>query len=136
MAYDVDYQAILVAAGLATVIGLLWYLPWTFGALWLREHSFSDEHKKRFRAIVPYLPLGLFTLQVVVAYVLAHVTFAYGVVDVGEALQVGLSTWLGFIATTSLAANFFELRSLIYFAVNAGYALVSLLAMSLVVTFW
>ncbi|MGZ3709223.1 MAG: DUF1761 domain-containing protein, partial [Bdellovibrionota bacterium] len=59
-----------------------------------------------------------------------------GAVTVGEALRVALWAWVGFILPAVIPDYFFAGRKKSLLAINMGYPLISMLAMSVILTLW
>ena len=77
-----------------------------------------------------------FLVSLVTAYVLAIVLSLLGVVEVAEAIKVGVFCWVGFVAPMKFTDVLFAGKSRTLFALDAGYQLVSLIAMSIVFAYW
>ncbi len=77
-----------------------------------------------------------FLSQFVMATVLAHISGFVLVIYVSEALQLAFWLWLGFLATTMLGTVLWEMKSPKFYAINAGYWLVVLMLMSVILTVW
>jgi hypothetical protein len=67
------------------------------------------------------------------AYVLTLFAAALGVAGVVDGLVLAFVAWLGFVATATVNTVIFEGRSREYWLINAGYLLVSLLAMGAII---
>ena len=61
---------------------------------------------------------------------------ATGAVGLATGLLIGLLLWLGFVATVLLGTITHEHKPFGYFAINAGYRLVAMLAMGAILTLW
>ncbi|MDF2379185.1 MAG: DUF1761 domain-containing protein [Candidatus Gracilibacteria bacterium] len=126
---EISYLPIIAAAVVHFVIGMLWYSPLLFVKPWAKEAGISeaDMNKKEGMAITLMSALAS---SLVMAYVLMKFLPAGG--DLKAALKVGAWLWLGFFATSQLGSVLWMKKSLQFYAINAGYWLVSLLAISAV----
>jgi uncharacterized membrane protein YpjA len=127
---DINWLAVIVAAVLGVAIGFAWYMPQVFGRRWAATigRDLPDSG-----AVSPAIYLVNVVQALVVAYVLALLIDGLGVVSLAEGLIVGFVVWLGFAAVPTLNSVLFERRSLEYWVINAGYGLVSILAMAAVI---
>ncbi len=64
------------------------------------------------------------------AYVMNYFGIAWGVFDVIGAIELGFWCWIGFVATTMLSTVLWEQKSFKLYLINAGYSLVSFIAMA------
>jgi hypothetical protein len=128
----VNYLAVLLAAVTAMVIGFAWYSKVLFGAVWMKEVGLTDAKIKENSKNNGYM-YGLMTLSaLVMAYVLAMVISLTNMTGLYGGVQAAFWVWLGFTATYALSMVIFEGRSWSWFGISAGYYLVSLLVMSVV----
>lgn len=78
--------------------------------------------------------------SLVMAFVLSHaIIFASAYLQVtgsSAALQTAIWNWLGFVVPVSLGGVLWEGKSWKWWWITAGYYLVSLFLMSLVLTYW
>lgn len=135
MAPQINMLAVIVAAFAQFVIGGLWYGP-LFGKTWSGLTGVSQERMKpRPAALAAMLACSL-----IMAYVLAHVlVFASSymkVSGVGAGLSSGFWMWLGFAAPITLGPVLYESKPIQLWLINAGYYLVSLLAMGAILAIW
>ncbi len=72
----------------------------------------------------------------VTSYVLAYVIVRTGEVSLAHGVKTALVLWLAFVCAVMGPQYTFEARSLGYFAVTAGYALVGFLIMGAVIGLW
>jgi hypothetical protein len=132
---SVNYWSVLVAAIVGMLIGALWYSPLLFGETWIKLAGLSKAMKPQQKSMTVQYSLG-FLSQLVMATVLAHISGFVLVIYVGEALQLAFWLWLGFLATTMLGTVLWEMKSPKFYAINAGYWLVTLMLMSVILTVW
>lgn len=126
----INWLAVIVAAVIGVAIGFVWYMPQVFGRRWAatigRDTPSSAE-------VSPAIYLVNVVQALVVAYVLALLINGLGVASLAEGIIVGFVVWLGFSAVPTLNSVLFERRSLEYWVINAGYALVSIVVMAAVI---
>lgn len=133
---DLNWIAIAIAAVVNMTIGGLWYSPVLFGEAWIKLMGFSqkqiDETKSRGMAR-SYGLIAVFS--VVIAFVLAQLISYMGLFGLQNALSLGFSVWLGFIATTKANDVIFGKKPIKLYIIDAGYYLVSILAMSVILAY-
>ena len=124
--------AVLVAALSSFLIGGLWYSPALFGKAWMRENGFTEESMKGANMTRIF---GLaFLLGIVAAINLA--------MFMGPENNPAMGAMWGFLAGFGWVATFvgthylFERRSLKLFLINAGYSIVALTVMGVILAAW
>ena len=131
----VNYFAVLVAAILQMIAGILWYGP-VFGAEWRQyvpiQKLTQNELTKR------YILQGF--AAIIMSYMLEHaVIFASTyllLTGVGAGLLVGVGTWAGFIAPVTVGAVLWENKPWRYWMILSGYYLVTLIVTATLLAFW
>lgn len=123
----------LVAAGVAAiVIGYAWYHPWVFGRAWMRFNGVTPEMAERgARRVHLYEAIG-FIACLVIAYVIRALLLGLAISDVASAVHLGFFLWLGFAAPILLGSVLWEHRPLNLYFINAGYWLIALITMSVI----
>lgn len=124
--------AVLVAALSTFLIGGLWYSPSVFGKAWMRENGFTEEGMKNANMIKIF---GLaFFLALIAAFNLA--------MYMGPENRPAMGAFWGFLAGFGWVATFigthylFERKSFTLFLINAGYSIVSLTIMGIILAAW
>ncbi|HEX8591391.1 MAG TPA: DUF1761 domain-containing protein [Candidatus Paceibacterota bacterium] len=141
MEIAIDYWAVFGAVVVSVILGVLWYGP-LFGRQWMRTVGISHEQmaEAKRRGMVgmwrTYAIMIVGTL--VMAYVLAHVIAAFGE-SLGESVggtgvSAGIWMWLGFVAPVTLGSVLWENRPWKYWFIVAGYYLVSLILMGIIIS--
>lgn len=120
---DVNLVSVFLAAVASMVVGFVWYGP-LFGKAWSKLSGHKDMGDKK---EMPKTYGILFVASMVAAYVLSML---------GADLMTAFWVWLGFQATLLLHSVLFEGKSWNLYFLNAGHQLVSLLAMSWVLTYF
>ncbi|HLT79480.1 MAG TPA: DUF1761 domain-containing protein [Cyclobacteriaceae bacterium] len=127
-----NYWAILVAALSTFLIGGLWYSPAVFGKVWMRENGFTEESLKT----------GNMGKIFGLAFLLALVAAVNLAMFLGPDTSLSLGAFYGFLAGFGWVAMFigthylFERRSFTLFAINAGYSVVALTVMGMIIGAW
>lgn len=120
----------------ATVVGFLWYGP-LFGKPWSALMGFTPEkmtEAKKKGMTNAYI--ANFVAALVMAYVLSKSIAVRGMLDAGGAIWLAFWIWLGFIATVMLGSVLWEGKSAKLYWINAGYYLVILCVMALILAAW
>jgi uncharacterized protein DUF1761 len=115
----------------AWAVAGLWYSPLLFIRPWA-EMSGVDGAK--FAAGLPRAIAVDLASFAVMALILDQVLQAWGVRTIVASVVGAFLLWLGFVAVTLLHSVTYEHRPLRYYAINAGYRLVSMTAMAVVLT--
>lgn len=124
--------AVLVAALSTFLIGGLWYSPALFGKAWMRENGFTEESMKGSNMAKIF---GLaFLLGIIAAINLAM--FMGPENDPAMGAMWGFLAGFGWVATFVGTHYLFERRSLKLFLINAGYSVVALTVMGVILAAW
>ncbi len=124
--------AVLVAALSTFLIGGLWYSPAVFGKAWMRENGFTEEGMKNANMI------KIFGLAFLLAFI-ASINLAMFMGPESDPTMGGLWGFLagfGWVATFLGTYYLFERRSFKLFMINAGYGIVSLTVMGVILAAW
>lgn len=133
MESDVNYFAIVAAAFSTFMIGGLWYSPAVFGKAWMTENGFTEESLRSRGNMARIFGLS-FILALIAAFNLAIFLGAENRVIYGA--LYGCLAGLGWVATFIGTHYLFERRSFRLFAINAGYAVVALTVMGVILAVW
>jgi hypothetical protein len=132
MDVQLNYWAILVAAASTFLIGGIWYSPAVFGKIWMQENGFTEEGMKNSNMAKIF---GLtFLLALIAAINLA--------MFMGPEDKPAMGALWGFLAGFGWVATFigthylFERKSFRLFLINAGYSIVSLTVMGVIIAAW
>lgn len=129
---QLNIWAVLVAALSTFLIGGLWYSPAVFGKAWMRENGFTEEGMKNSNMAKIF---GL-------AFILALVASINLAMFLGPDQTIAMGAFYGFLAGFGWVATFvgthylFERKSFTLFAINAGYSIVSLTLMGVIIAAW
>jgi hypothetical protein len=129
---QVNWLAIIVAALSTFLIGGLWYSPAVFGKAWMKENGFTEENMKGANMAKIF---GL-------AFVLGLIASINLAMFLGGESNVAMGAFWGFLAGFGWVATFvgthylFERRSFRLFLINAGYSIVALTVMGVILVAW
>jgi len=131
--HELNYVSIIVCAVLIWIIGAVWYSPLLFAKPWVAivGRQMGEKPKGVYKGMIGSLIGDLF-----LSFVLAHIIRWSGANDWLDGLHIGLLTWLAFFAATMYPQSIYEGRPIKYFAINAGYWFVSLLAVGAILAVW
>ncbi len=128
-----NYWAILVSALSTFLIGGIWYSPMAFGNAWMKENGFSEEDLKKRGNMGKIFGLA-FVLGLIAAVNLA--IFLGGEADFKMGAFYGFLAGFGWVATFIGTHYLFERRSFKLFLINAGYSIVALTVMGMILGAW
>ncbi len=129
---ELNYFAIIVAALSTFMIGGLWYSPAVFGKAWMKENGFTEEGMKG----------GNMVKIFGVAFILALISAINLAMFMGPENDPAMGAMWGFLAGAGWVATFvgthylFERRSFKLFLINAGYSIVALTIMGVILAAW
>lgn len=130
---DVNFLAVGIAAVLAFALGALWYSAVLFAKPWMAGLGYTEERFKEMQAGMGLTYAISFLCWLVMATVLASIAPHFGV---GATLHMGLMLWLGFGATVGLTNNRFSDTPIVVWVIDAGYQVVSVAIMAVVLGLW
>lgn len=126
-----NYVMIAIGVILASVVnmavGMLWYSPTLFGATWQKLSNITTFDPKKMQ----FAMIGGTISAIVMAAIMACFMYRLKIDSLLSAFHFGWMAWLAFVAPIILQAVLYENMSLRKFAINAGYNLVAIIAMSL-----
>lgn len=135
MLTQINYLAVVIAGVGGFIVGAVWYLPFTFGPLWLRANPHVLEELESGGRLRRYI-VALIS-SVIQAWVLAVcLLYAGPAAGLGTALIAGLLLWLGFTAAPSLVDMLISRRRLTGWLVDAGHRLLATLVMAFLLSAW
>jgi hypothetical protein len=136
-AVPVDFLAVAIATIATIVLGTLWYGP-LFGNTWMKHMGISKP--KDMTPAMKTMMMKSYGIQTVASlimvFVMAHsLVFAsdyLGITGVMAGVQAGFWNWLGFVVPTSLGSVLWEQKSWTLWFINAGYYLVTLIVVGVI----
>lgn len=126
---ELNYLAIILAALSTFLLGGLWYSPAVFGKAWMKENGFTEESMKGSNMVKIF---GL-------AFILALISSINLAMFMGPEKNVSMGAAYGFAAGFGWVATFvgthylFERKSFKLFLINAGYSIVALTIMGVII---
>ena len=124
--------AVLVAAISTFLIGGLWYSPAVFGKAWMRENGFTEKTLQTGNMARIF---GLaFFLALIAAINLAMFLGPENRPEMGALW--GFAAGFGWVATFVGTHYLFERKSFTLFLINAGYSVVALTIMGIIIAAW
>ena len=132
----INYLAAIVAAVVAFGIGWLWYSPMLFGKQWAAANGYTPEKIQAMQKGAAKAYGISFACFLVMAVILAVLLKVAHISAVPTGAKFGVLCWLGFVATMGLTANVYSDKPFKAWLLDAGYQLVSLVVMALIITAW
>ena len=132
---DLNWLAVIVATLAYFLLGAVWYAQAVFGKAWQRSSGITVEPDQRPGAAFYIIPLITCFLSTLATAMIAATT---GSSTVGDAIVLGVVVAVGYaVALTLLDATFSNRpQAGAYFSIAAGYHLVGLVGVALIVTLW
>jgi hypothetical protein len=128
----INYGAVFVAALSSFLIGGIWYSPAVFGTVWMKENGLTEAQLKERNMLKVF---GL-------AFLLALIASFNLVMFLGPESDISAGGFYGFLAGFGWVATFvgthylFEKKSFTLFLINAGYSVVALTVMGVILGVW
>lgn len=126
---ELNYLAIALAALSTFLLGGIWYSPAAFGKAWMKENGFTEEDLKK-GSMAKIFGLA-FILALISAINLAM--FMGPEKDVSMGAAYGFAAGFGWVATFVGTHYLFERKSFKLFLINAGYSVVALTVMGVII---
>lgn len=137
---EINFVAIAVAVVANFLLGFVWYTP-LFGKAWAKEMGFDMTKPPPKGAMMKGMILMVIG-NFLMAYVFAHNIAVWNPVTWGQpasemspmatAFSAAFFTWLGFFVPQDLSRVGWEMKSWKLFGINAGYHLVSLFVVAVI----
>ena len=140
MVLNINYLAVLIAAIVSVIIGMVWYSPVLFGKLWIKWSNFNTKMNKAQQAAhKKAAQKGMiisFFVSIITAYILAVILSLIGSTTGPAGAQIGLLVAVGFVATTSINSVLWENKSAKVYILNNAHHLVSFAIMGAILGAW
>ncbi len=120
-----NYTALLVAAVVSFIIGMLWYSPVLFGKMYMKSVSHHEGGNKGGMAFMMVLQ---FIFGLVQVWALWWILTTAGVVAINPALMMAAVIWIGFTLVNAWSTQIWENRSTTAMWISAFCNLVCLAA--------
>ncbi|NYF23913.1 DUF1761 domain-containing protein [Sporosarcina sp. JAI121] len=128
---QISILAIILAVVANMIIGALWYSPLLFANIWMKSLGKTPEELHTSNANIGY---GLTTLAgIITAIILSLVISMLDSVTIGGGALIGFLAGAGIASARELSPTFFEGRKYTLFFISAGYHIVSLTAMGMII---
>ena len=132
----INVIAVIVAAIATFGIGALWYSPSLFGKQWLALNGYGPDKVEAMRKHAGKAYGISFACYVVMAVMFAILLRITHITAVLAGAKLGVLLWIGFVGAVGLTANIYSDRPFKAFLLDAGYQLVYLIAMGVILTVW
>jgi len=128
---NINWLSVIVAAISSFLIGGIWYGP-IFGKGWMTEFGFTEEDLKK--KSIP----KTFGLSLLLAFIAALVleSFIGEKADLMFGAMAGFFAGFGWVSTMLGILYLFEMKSLKAYFINAGYCIVALTIMGIILGAW
>lgn len=120
-----NYTALIVAAVVSFIIGMLWYSPMLFGKAYMKavgHHGDGNKGNMVFMMVLEFI-FGLVSVRA-----LRWVLNSLGVTEMNDALMTGGILWLGFVLMNSWSNNMWSNGNMTAMWISAICRLVTMLA--------
>ena len=132
----INILAVFVAGIVTFAIGGLWYSPLLFGKQWVAFNEVGADKVAAMRKNAPKLYGLSFVCYLVMAAMFAILLRMTHIEHIVGGAKLGFLLWFGFVATVGLTASLYGGRSMKAYALDAGYQLVFLVVMGLILAAW
>lgn len=128
---NINLLSVIVAAISAFLIGGIWYGP-IFGKTWMKVSGFTEEDLKK-RSM-----LKVFGLSLLLSFLAALVLelFIGSEADIAFGAIAGFLAGFGWVSTMLGILYLFEMKTFKAYLINAGYCIVSLTLMGMILGAW
>jgi len=129
---DVNWIAVIAAAVLHFVLGMIWYSPKVFGGTWIKLTGAKEEDMEGAgKAMV-----GAGVIALIIAFVMAKFVGWTGVSTFAGGACLGFWAWLGFIGAIQFSGVLWEKRPFQLYLINTSVALISLVLQGGILASW
>ena len=132
----INFLAVIVAAVVTFGIGALWYSPLLFGKQWMEFNAVSAEKAEAMRKNALKMYGITFVGYLMMAAMFAILLRMTHIDRLVGGAKLGFLLWLGFVATVGLTGSLYGGRSMKAYALDAGYQLVFLVVMGVLLMVW
>lgn len=131
--FQINIIAVILAVLANMIIGALWYSPLLFAKVWMKSLGKTMEELQQ--SGNPNIGYGLTTLAgIISAIVLSLFIQLLDPVTVSGGAFIGFLAGLGIASARELSPTFFEGRKYTLFFISAGYHIVSLTIMGIIIS--
>jgi hypothetical protein len=132
----VNYLAVLVAAIVSFVLGMIWHGP-LFGKAWSEARGVTPEMMEKGKKEMPRFLAVVFVSLFVVAWGLAVIAGYTHLVTLMQGLKLGLMAWFAFALTVGAVDGMMATgRRMPQFLISTGSWLVTFVVSGIIVSCW
>jgi hypothetical protein len=134
--YSVNWLAILVCGVVSILLGSIWYGA-LFGKVWMAYMKVTPEQAKNFpksQMIKSYVIA--FISSLLMAFTLSNILTYGGALAPWQGAVAGFFQWLGFVVPVALSGVLWENKPWKIFWITAGYYLVYLAIIGVILVAW
>ncbi|WP_075617752.1 DUF1761 domain-containing protein [Paenisporosarcina indica] len=128
--FDIHILGIILAVIANTLIGAMWYSPLLFANIWMKSLEKTREELNTGSANTGYALTMI--AAVVSALVLSYFISLLDSISIGNGALIGFLAGFGIAAARELSPTFFEARKMTLFVISAGYHIVALTVMGMI----
>lgn len=128
--FDIHISGILLAVVANTIIGALWYSPLLFANIWMKSLGKTREDLHTSSANTGYAITMI--AAVVTSIVISYFISLLDPVTITGGAWIGFLAGLGIASARELSPTFFESRNLTLYAISAGYHIVALTVIGII----
>jgi hypothetical protein len=134
--FQLNFLAVGAAALAAFLIGALWYSPALFARAWKEAHGYTSEQVQQMQQTAARAYVVSLLCYLVLAAALGVIVYYFNLRRIEQGLQLGLLAWGGFAVPLGLNAHVYSDDRPAAWLIDAGYQLVYLLVMGVILTLW
>ena len=128
-----NWLAIIVASLAFYGLGAIWYSPFVFGKMWMEETGITEEMAKK--GNMPKI-MGLTALFSFIMALNLALFMNSPEIGAAQGVMYGFFTGFGWIAMAIFVTGQYEFRSTKYMLIHAGYNIVGMTIMGVVLGAW
>lgn len=132
MFLGISLLPVVIAALADMIIGAIWYSPYLFGPIWMKELGIKGFDMKAARKSMAYQASS----ALVMAFILAYFLKQSNITTTDAGFEFTFLIWLGFVVTTNAVKVIFEKTRFSVYAITISYQLISLIVMTIILTNW
>lgn len=135
---NINYWTIIISAVASMGLGFLWYSPVLFAKRWMKEMNYNPEELAKLKekngptGMVKTYSMGV-VVALITAFIFSGLLNSLIITGFGGLLCVAFSMWIGFSMPIALNGVLYGKDSLMLFAINSGYQLVSFIVIAFIV---
>ncbi len=136
MSVSVNYLAVVVAAAISFVLGMIWHGP-LFGKAWATARGVTSEQMEQGKKEMPRFMALIVVTLLIVAWALAVLSGYLHLATWLQGLKLAGLCWFGFALTVAAAdAMMGTGRRMPQFLISAGSWLITFVVSGIIVSIW